>query len=129
MGLPKRRAAKETHDYAERGKYERGVIALSLQGKRSMVRAPARSTPHNVGLGIVAKSYLEFLFTEPAQEIMATHHYRPIAPAVLERHRNEFPRIELFPIRLVAVDWEDAQHRFFDDNGVFDSVAPRRTAK
>jgi ABC-type sulfate transport system substrate-binding protein len=81
------------------------------------------------GTEALARSYLEFLFTEPAQEIMATHHYRPFMPAVLERHRAEFPRIDLFPIGLVAADWEDAQRRFFDDNGLFDSIAPRRAPK
>jgi sulfate/thiosulfate-binding protein len=81
------------------------------------------------GTGALAKSYLEFLFTEPAQEIMATHHYRPLSPVVLERHRAEFPRVELFPIGILAADWDDAQRRFFDDNGVFDAIVPRRTPK
>ncbi len=78
------------------------------------------------GTETLAKSYLEFLFTEPAQEIIAMHHYRPISAVVLDRHRGDFPPIDLFPVTAVAADWTDAQRKFFDDNGVFDAIAPGR---
>lgn len=75
----------------------------------------------------VAKAYLEFLFGDEAQEIVARHHYRPISPAVLERHRKDFPPIELFPVSLVAPDWDAAQRKFFDENGIFDAIyVPKR---
>jgi sulfate/thiosulfate-binding protein len=78
------------------------------------------------GTEALAKSYLQFLFTESAQEIIAMHHYRPVSSAALDRHRAEFPPIDLFAITTVATDWDDAQRKFFDDNGIFDSILPGR---
>jgi sulfate transport system substrate-binding protein len=67
------------------------------------------------GTADTARAYLQFLFTPGAQEIFAAHGYRPIDPAVLAAHGDRFPKLDLFPVTLVARDWEDAQQRFFDD--------------
>jgi sulfate transport system substrate-binding protein len=72
-----------------------------------------------------ARAYLEYLYTDEAQEIIAQHGFRPIRQDVLKRHANRFPAIDLFPIQAVARDWEDAQQKFFADDGVFDDVRPR----
>jgi len=32
------------------------------------------------------------------------------------------PPLELFPITLIARNWDDAQARFFADNGIFDVI-------
>jgi sulfate/thiosulfate transport system substrate-binding protein len=71
-----------------------------------------------------AKAYLEFLYTDQAQETIAQHGYRPINQDVLKRHAAELPQIDLFPITVLAKDWEDAQQKFFADNGIFDAVHP-----
>jgi sulfate/thiosulfate-binding protein len=74
------------------------------------------------GTATIAKAYLEFLFTPAAQAIAAAHGYRPIDPTVLAAHAARFPRIDLFPVTLLAKDWEEAQRKFFDDGGVFDQL-------
>jgi sulfate/thiosulfate transport system substrate-binding protein len=71
-----------------------------------------------------AKAYLEFLYTDQAQETIAQHGYRPINPEVLKRHAAELPQIDLFPITILAKDWDEAQQKFFAENGVFDVVHP-----
>jgi sulfate/thiosulfate-binding protein len=73
-----------------------------------------------------AKAYLEFLYTERGQEIIAEHGYRPINPAILAAHRNRFPAIDLFPITALAAGWDDAQERFFGEGGVFDVIEAAR---
>jgi sulfate/thiosulfate-binding protein len=70
----------------------------------------------------LAKAYLEFLFTEPAQEIIAQSGYRPFNASVLARHSKSFPDLKLFSITAIAKDWEDAQQRFFAENGIIDTV-------
>ena len=75
-----------------------------------------------------AKAYLAFLFTAPAQETIARYGYRPIDPEVLGRHADRLPPIDLFPVSLVAKDWDDAQAKFFAENGIFD-VIYKPTAK
>jgi sulfate transport system substrate-binding protein len=69
-----------------------------------------------------AKAYLAFLFTDQAQETIAKNGYRPINAAILKRHADEFPAIQLFPITLFAKDWEDAQKRFFDQDGIYETI-------
>jgi len=70
----------------------------------------------------LARAYLEFLFGDEAQEIIARAGYRPYDRAVLARHADRLPQIELFSISAIARDWGDAQNKFFGDNGVIDSV-------
>lgn len=69
-----------------------------------------------------AEAYLKFLYTEPAQEIAARHHYRPRLEAVAKRHASEFPPVKLFTLADVAGDWHTAQKTHFDDGGLFDQI-------
>ena len=73
------------------------------------------------GSEAAAKAYLEFLYTDEGQEIIAKHSYRPINPTILARHRDSFPEIRLFRIDAVARDWTDANDKFFGDGKIFDS--------
>jgi len=70
----------------------------------------------------VARAYLEFLFSEPAQRLIAESGYRPFNKDILERHGARFPRLNLFRITDIAKDWEDAQQRFFAENGIIETV-------
>lgn len=74
------------------------------------------------GTAAYAKAYLEFLFTPAAQETMARDGYRPIDPEVISRHVDRLPPLNLFSVTLVAKDWDDAQAKFFAENGVFDVI-------
>jgi sulfate/thiosulfate-binding protein len=73
-----------------------------------------------------AKAYLEFLYTEQAQETIIRHGYRPINAEVLKRHAGQLPPIDLFPVTILAKDWQDAQQKFFADNGVFEVIHPSK---
>jgi sulfate/thiosulfate transport system substrate-binding protein len=70
----------------------------------------------------IARAYLEFLFSDAAQTTMARLGYRPYNRAILERAGLNLPRIALFPITAIARDWDDAQQRFFADDGIIDTV-------
>jgi sulfate transport system substrate-binding protein len=81
------------------------------------------------GTEAVAKKYLEFLYTEQAQEIIAKNHYRPNHKEVFKKHADDFKNIPLFPITTIAKDWNDAQAKFFNDNGVFDQIYTKPSGK
>jgi sulfate/thiosulfate transport system substrate-binding protein len=66
-----------------------------------------------------ARAYLEFLFTDIAQELFARNGYRPVNQTILQKYRKRLPDITLFPISTVAKDWSDAQEKFFGDDGVY----------
>ena len=74
------------------------------------------------GTGDAARAYLEFLYSDEGQEIIARNFYRPINAAVKARHASTFPDITLFPITAVATDWTDAYSKFFVDGKIFDSI-------
>ena len=74
------------------------------------------------GSAALARAYLEYLFTDDAQEIIARNGYRPFNPQILTRHARELPALQLFTVTSIARDWQAAQTRFFADNGVIDSV-------
>jgi len=65
---------------------------------------------------------LDYLFTDQAQEILAQHGYRSINTKILLKHQDILPNITLFPVTLTAKDWNDAQAKFFGDNGFFDII-------
>lgn len=78
------------------------------------------------GTAAAARAYLEFLFSDPAQEAMARLGYRPYKREILERAGLDLPPITLFPIAAIAPDWDDAQEKFFGENGIIDNVLRQR---
>ena len=74
------------------------------------------------GTEAAAKAYLEYLYTDDGQEIIAKNFYRPVKPEVLARHKADFPDVKLFPVTTVAKDWNDAFAKFFGEGKVFDSI-------
>src|SRR5262249_40011073 len=84
------------------------------------------ATVDRKGTRAAAEAYLQFLYSDEAQEILARHHYRPINPAVLQKHAAELPPLELFSITVLARDWSAAQERFFAEGAVFDQLYQAR---
>jgi len=68
----------------------------------------------------VAKAYLDFLYTEEAQEIAARHYYRPRLESVAKKYAGRFPSIALFTIDQLFGGWQKAQNDHFGEGGVFD---------
>jgi sulfate transport system substrate-binding protein len=74
-----------------------------------------------------AKAYLEFLFSDEAQEAMGRLGYRPYKAELLRKFESSVPPITLLPITAIARDWDDAQQIFFSENGILDTIM--RTAQ
>jgi sulfate transport system substrate-binding protein len=69
-----------------------------------------------------ATAYLQFLYTPPAQEVIAQHFYRPRDEAILKKHSEYFKPIKLFTVEKVFGGWDAAQKKHFDDGGEFDKI-------
>ena len=69
----------------------------------------------------VATAYLEFLYTKPAQEIIAKNYYRPRDPAVTGEFAERFPALKLATIEDFG-GWDRAQAKYFSDGGLFDRI-------
>jgi len=70
----------------------------------------------------VAEAYLKYLYTEPAQQTIARHFYRPMNEAVLKSHAATFPALRMFSIKEIALDFPDAHKQFIAEGGVFDKI-------
>jgi sulfate transport system substrate-binding protein len=103
-----------------KGELELIYPKVSILAEPTVAWVDANVTRH--GTESAARAYLGFLFTDEAQEIIAENGYRPFKAEILKKHRDRFPELELFPVTAVARDWEDAQQRFFAENGIIDTV-------
>jgi sulfate transport system substrate-binding protein len=77
------------------------------------------------GTADAAREYLDFLYKDPAQDVIAETYYRPATDAARARHADRFPAIDLFSAtapELGLGDWNAIQKRFFAEGGVFDQV-------
>lgn len=72
----------------------------------------------------LARAYLDYCYTPEAQELIAAAHYRPTDPAVLARHRADFPMPSETMFRLTdfVSGWDEAMQKFFQDHGEFDRI-------
>jgi sulfate transport system substrate-binding protein len=76
----------------------------------------------------VAQAYLEYLYSEEGQEIIAKNYYRPRNETVAAKYAENFPKLELVTIDDAAFGgWTKAQKTHFDDGGIFDQIyLPKR---
>jgi sulfate/thiosulfate-binding protein len=78
------------------------------------------------GTRAAATAYLEFLYTEEAQELIARHFYRPVSAKAQARHAKAFPKLTLFSIDQAFGGWAQASRVHFADGGLFDQIYTRR---
>jgi sulfate transport system substrate-binding protein len=70
----------------------------------------------------VAQAYLQFLYTDQGQDIVAQNYYRPRNPAVAVKYAAQFPKVTLFTVDEVFGGWKKAQATHFADGGTFDQI-------
>ncbi|MFC4102996.1 sulfate ABC transporter substrate-binding protein [Paenibacillus xanthanilyticus] len=70
----------------------------------------------------VAEGYLDFLYTEEAQKVIAENYYRPQLTSVAEQYKDRFPELELLTIDNDFGGWKEAQTKHFADGGIFDQI-------
>ena len=69
----------------------------------------------------VAQAYLEYLYSDEGQEIIAKNYYRPAVDRFAKKYATQFPNIKLFQISELG-GWTQAQKAHFSDGGVFDQI-------
>ena len=74
------------------------------------------------GTGELAKAYLEYLYSDEAQEIAAKHALRPRNANILKKYSATFKPIQLFTVQDVFGSLEQAQKVHFNDGGQFDKI-------
>jgi sulfate/thiosulfate transport system substrate-binding protein len=103
------------------GRFEVVVPSASILAEPPVALVDRNADKH--GTREAAQAFLEFLYSDEAQEIAARHHYRPRSSAVTARHAADFPQVSLFTVDEVFGGWKKAQKTHFEDGGVFDQIA------
>jgi sulfate transport system substrate-binding protein len=107
------------------GKFDIVVPSVSILAEPPVAIVDKYAKKH--GTGVVAKAYLDFLYTDEAQDIIARNFYRPRNAAVAAKYAAQFPKLTLFTVDDVFGGWANAQREHFADGGVFDQIyAPSR---
>ena len=70
----------------------------------------------------VAEAYLNYLYTDEAQDIIAKNYYRPATDKAAKKYASQFATVKLFTIEQVAGGWTAAQKAHFADGGIFDQI-------
>ena len=74
------------------------------------------------GTSELAKTYLNYLYSEEGQEIAAKHGLRPSSAAVLKKYSSVFKPIQLFAVSDYFGSLAEAQKVHFNDGGQFDKL-------
>ena len=74
------------------------------------------------GIRKEATGYLNFLYSEQAQDIIAKHYFRPRSETAFKKYNANFKQISLFTVDDVFGGWKAAQKKHFDDGGEFDKI-------
>lgn len=84
--------------------------------------AVVERTASKKGSGELAKAYLDYLYSDEAQEIAAKHAMRPRNAAVLKKYAQVFKPINLFQVSDYFGSLTEAQKVHFNDGGLFDKI-------
>ena len=102
-----------------------GTVEIVVPSVSILAEPPVALVDRNAarrGTSEVARAYLEFLYSDTAQELAARHHYRPRNVTVAARYAGKFPRLELFTIDELFGGWRAAQRAHFADGAMFDQL-------
>ena len=78
------------------------------------------------GTRAVAQAYLDYLYSDVGQHIVAKHFYRPANEKIAAQYASKLPHIPLFTIDQAFGNWAKANQTHFADGGVFDQIYTRR---
>ncbi len=70
----------------------------------------------------VAEAYLQYLYSDEGQTIIARNYYRPAIDKFVKQYAAQYPKIKLFKLSEVSGNWQQTQKTHFADGGTFDQI-------
>lgn len=101
-------------------KFELVVPSVSILAEPPVAVVDKVAKKH--GTEAISKAYLEYLYSDEGQRIIAKYHYRPSNPAILKETAAQFPNLTLFTVKDLEGDWDKAQKKHFAQGGSFDQI-------
>jgi sulfate transport system substrate-binding protein len=94
--------------------------SLSILAEPSVAVVKVTADKHKTTA--VADAYLKYLYSEPAQDLIARSYFRPRSASALKSYARLYPNLKLVTITSLHKNWADAQKVHFSDGGIFDQV-------
>lgn len=102
------------------GEYEIIIPSVSIVAEPSV--AIVSELAKKRGTYDIAKAYLEYLYDDNSQRLIAQYGFRPTSLKIMEEVATKYP----MPNRMVTIrdfgGWSKAYERFFEDGALFDSL-------
>lgn len=102
------------------GKLQVIVPSISVRADNPVVWVDKVVTKRDTAA--VARGYLEYLYSDAAQELAAKHNFRPQNPAILAKYPERFKALELQSVEEIAGSWAKAQKVHFAEGAIFDQI-------
>lgn len=102
------------------------IVYPSLSVEAEMPVAVVERVTDRHGTRELATEYLNFLYSEPAQELIVKHFYRPRQDSVAKKHAEKFGKIKLVKVEEAFGGWSKAQKAHFSEGGTFDQIYASR---
>ncbi len=103
-----------------RDKFELVIPSVSILAEPSIAVVDKVVDKH--GTRKQAEAYLQYLYSDKGQDIIAQHGFRPRSAAALKKYQDTFKPIKLFTVDELFGGWRAAQKKHFDDGGLFDQI-------
>lgn len=103
-----------------KGEYQIVYPSVSILAEPSV--AIVDKTVDKDGNRLLAKGYLNFLYSPQGQALAAKYNFRPRNAKVAQQYAAKLPKIKLFTIDQVFGGWTKAQKIHFANGGVFDQI-------
>ena len=102
------------------GKYEIISPSISILAQPSVAIVDENVSKN--GTQTLAKAYLEYLYSDEAQQLIGEYGYRPSTESILNKFSDKFD----LSMNLCTIDdfggWDAAYDKFFVDGGIFDEI-------
>ena len=108
-----------TKEFGE-GKVDAIYPSISIVAENPV--AVVERTVAKKGTAVLAKAYLDYLYSDEGQEIAAKHALRPRSQVLLKKYASTFKPIQLFRAEDYFGSFAEAQKVHFNDGGQFDKL-------
>jgi len=114
--------------------YENEIILAELNGQKLPYVIPEVNISIDNSIAVVdknvdqhgtrevAEAFVDFLFSQEAQQEFVKLGYRPVNPNVLAEVSKNYPPVETLFTAQDLGGWDDIQKKFFNDGAMFDKV-------
>ncbi len=99
------------------------IVYPSYSIKSESPVAVVKTVTDKKGTTEAAKAYLDYLWSEPAQQLAADLYLRPSVKTVLDKNGDKLPPIETFRPNDAFGTWDEIMSTYFSDGGIFDQLA------